>query len=245
MQISDSRLRMKKPEANDSGVISAAMHRWFGADDFGQIQMGHGFATTAERSLKAHEHVFLEGESQTYVYQVLEGVIGVYKLLPDGRRQIVAFHYPGDMIGLDHHQHFADHAEALCDARIRCIPADTVDSLISNEPGFGQALMRLLAIELAETREQLLSLGRKSAMEKLATFLLRISRRNESFGLNSELLHVPMTRAEMADYLGLTVETVSRNITKLKVARVIQLNSRSKIKVLDPDALQKIANAGF
>ncbi|MBX2880589.1 MAG: helix-turn-helix domain-containing protein [Granulosicoccus sp.] len=221
----------------------SAMSEWFGDSSDGRIQLGHSFAATTERSLSAHEHVFLEGENQTHIHQVIDGVISVYKLLADGRRQIVGFHYPGDIIGLDHVGSYENHGEALCETRVRCIPVDAIDTLIMTEPGFGQAMLQLLSTELAETRDQLLSLGRKSAMEKLATFLLRISRRNARHGRDPLQLQLPMTRAEIADYLGLTVETISRNFTRLKLSAVIHLESNSAVRILDLDELESVAEA--
>ncbi len=216
------------------------MSQWLNTPS-GQIKVGHGFSATSERQLATHEHVFLDGEPQTHVYQVLEGVVGIYKLLADGRRQIVTFCYPGDMFGMDRSGSFTNHAEALCNARVRCIPQNAIDTLMMTEPGFGKAMLQLLTTELADTRDQLMSLGRKSALEKLATFLQRISRRSEQAGRDAGVLHLPMTRCDIADYLGLTIETVSRNFTKLKVSRIIRLASNSEVQILDPQQLEMIA----
>lgn len=218
--------------------------QWLGDGHSAQISMGNSFATTSERSLDTHEHLFMIGDQQTHLYQIQEGVIGVYKMLADGRRQIVTFYYPGDIIGAADQAAWTQHAEALCQSRVRCIAITTVDKLITSEPGFGQALLSMLAIELDETRDQVLSLGRKSALEKVATFLLRISRRNRREGKDEGSLHLPMKRAEIADYLGLTIETVSRNITKLRTTGVIALESKSKVSVPDISVLEGIADGG-
>ena len=215
--------------------------QWLGDGESGRIQIGHTFSTTSERTLDAHEHLFVSGDKQTHIFQILEGVVGIYNMLSDGRRQIVTFCYPGDLIGIDHPEVFIQNAEALCPVRVRSIPVKTIDTLITTEPGFGQAMMNVLSTELAETRDQLLSLGRKSAMEKVATFLLRIAKRNEREGISPETLHLPMTRSEIGDYLGLTIETVSRNITKLKISGVIRLESKSIVRVIDLEELQNIA----
>jgi CRP/FNR family transcriptional regulator len=134
------------------------------------------------------------------------------------------------------------HGESLCNTRVRCIPHSTIDHLISAEPGFGHAMLATLATELSETRDQLLSLGRKSALEKVATFLLRISRRNQREKTDECQLHLPMTRAEIADYLGLTIETISRSVTKLKTSGLIRLESKSRIQITDLEALEALAN---
>lgn len=219
-----------------------SMTTWLGSGQSAQIKMGHSFTTTNERSLNAHEHLFIVNDTQSHIYQVIEGVIGVYKMLADGRRQIVAFYYPGDLIGVDDQGAWSHHGEALCEAKVRCIPNTTIDTLMTSEPGFAQAMLTTLATELAETRDQLLALGRKSALEKVATFLLRISGRNERQGADETLLHLPMTRAEIADYLGLTIETVSRTITKLKKAQIIHLETNTRVQILDMDNLEDIAN---
>lgn len=221
------------------------MSDWLGEAGSDRVAIGHGFRSTSERALGAHEHLFLEGDSQSHIYQVLNGVVGEYKLLADGRRQIITFYYPGDMIGLNPGVSFNSYAEALCESRVRCVPIDAVNTLITSEPGFGRAMLKVLSTELAETRDQVLSLGRKSAMEKLATFLLRISHRNEREGIDDALLHLPMTRAEIADYLGLTVETVSRNFTKLKLSQVIQLISNSEVQIIDRDLLKETAQGNI
>jgi len=226
-------------QKTSESTSTANVSNWIGA---GQIKMDRGFTTTAELSLDSHEHLFMSGDEHTHAYQVLEGVVGVYQMLPDGRRQIVSFYYPGDLIGVVNQQMTEQHAEALCATRVRSIPVKTIETLMTTEPAFSQALLNTLATELSETRDQLLSLGRKSALEKLATFLVCISRRNEREGIDENALHLPMTRSEIGDYLGLTIETVSRNMTKLKVAGIIKLTSKSKVQVLDLERLEDLAN---
>jgi len=210
----------------------------------GKIKIGHSYTPTSEKVLQPHEHLFVAGDVQSHVYQVLEGVISVYELLPDGRRQIATFCYPGDLIGVNNIDQFAHNAESLCAARVRCIPLTAMNRLISTEPGFSTALLGVLSTELAETRDQLLSLGRKSALEKVATFLLRISRRNEREGVDETQLHLPMSRAEIADFLGLTIETVSRNFTKLKVSGIIALPSSAQVQVVNLARLEVSAEGG-
>lgn len=231
-------------QASSAGASSATnpVVKWFGPESMNRVVIGHSFSATSERSMDAHEHVYLEGNTQTHVYLVLSGVVGTYKLLADGRRQIVAFSYPGDMLGLDHPELYTNSAEALCKVRVRCIPINAIDRLMLEEPGFGQTLLRMASHELAETRDQLLSLGRKSAMEKLATFLLHVSRRNNYAGNPENTLYLPMKRCDIADFLGLTIETVSRNFTRLKTAGIIQLVSNSEIKVVRQLDLEAVAD---
>lgn len=214
---------------------------WLSGTSIDHIGHGHTVSCMVERIFAEHEHLFLEGEKQVHVYLVLDGVVGMYKQLADGRRQISTFAYPGDIIGLDSIGMHVNSGEALSRTVVRCIPVNAIEKLIRSEPGFGQAILFLTASELAETREQMLSLGRKSAAEKLATFLLRISRRSMAIGQSGNILSIPMKRSEIADFLGLTIETVSRTFTRLRVARVIQLQANSQVEVIDMEQLKSIA----
>ncbi len=233
---------MKNARLADTAVAVSSMSKWLGDGQSSKIKIGHGFATTYEKPIEAHAHLFIANDQQTHIYQVLSGVVGLYKMLADGRRQIVTFYYPGDLIGVEDTGVWMHHGEALCSARLRCIPLSAIDSLITSEPGFGQAMLATLATELSETRDQLLSLGRKSALEKVATFLLRIARRNKREGTDECQLYLPMTRSEIADYLGLTIETISRTITRLKTTGVIRLQSKSAIQVNDLNRLAELAS---
>lgn len=227
---------------NQPFTAISSVSPWLTTDASDHISLGHTVSCTAERTLAEHEHLFLEGETQTHVYLVLSGVIGMYKLLADGRRQISTFAYPGDIMGLDCAGTHVNNAESLGNSTVRSIPINAIDKLIMSEPGFGQTLLRIAASELADTRDRMLSLGRKSATEKLATFLLRISRRNTASGRPNDIVQIPMKRSDIADFLGLTIETVSRNFTKLKMAGVISLVSNSEVKVKDMELLESIAD---
>jgi len=227
----------------DSGMHAAVQR--LTSDSLGQIKIGHSCSSTSEKTLNAHEHLYLEDNKQTHVYILLEGVVGTYKLLADGRRQIVGFVYPGDMLGLDQSGSYTNSAEALSTCRVRCVPISAIDKLILGEPGFGQTVLRATSQELAETRELLVSLGKKSAMEKLATFLLRISRRMDANGQNPDCINLPMKRAEIGDYLGLTIETVSRNFTKLKGSQIIKIVSNSEVRILDRAALEAVSEGSI
>lgn len=228
---------------NENTVNSAVnkMSAWLSGTHIEHTSLGHTVTHTSERHLDTYEHLFFEGDKSSHVYLVVSGVIGMYKLLGDGRRQISTFSYPGDIIGLDTIDTHVNSGEALIKSVVRCIPVNAIDKLIRTEPGFGKALLLLTATELAETRELMLSLGRKSATEKLATFLLSIARRSANNGQDGDSISVPMKRSEIADFLGLTIETVSRCFTKLKVSRVIYLKCNSKVEILDMDKLESIA----
>lgn len=193
---------------------------------------------SVERALHTHEHLFVEGERRTHVHLVIGGMVGVYALLADGRRQIVSFAYPGDLIGIDGGDRYRENAEALLPTRVLCVGNGAMDRLIGEQPGFGRALLLRATAELNDTRQRILSLGRRSAIEKLAGFLLRASER----AAGAQVITLPMRRGDIADYLGLTIETVSRNFTRLRVAQVIRLMSHhGEVCILDLDRLEAIA----
>ena len=228
--------------ATQSPSAISSVSPWLDTDASDHISLGQTVSCTAERSLDEHEHLFLEDEVQSHVYLVLSGVIGTYKVLADGRRQICAFAYPGDILGLDCAGAHVNNAESLGVSRVRSIPINAISKLIMSEPGFGQTLLRITATELADTRDQMLSLGRKSAAEKLATFLLGISRRDNFLEQVEQTINIPMKRCDIADFLGLTVETVSRNFTKLKQRGVITMLSSTVIKIENIDMLESMAD---
>ncbi len=217
---------------------------WLHSDASHENTLDKIISHSVERSVSAHEQLYVEGEMHARLYLVMSGVIGSYKLLADGRRQICSFAYPGDILGTECTERHLNNAEALSPSVVRSIASSEIDKLIMNEPGFGQTLLRITAMELAHTREQLLALGRKTAAEKLITFLLDIARRNSVPGCSEVQFDLPLRRCDIADYLGLTVETVSRNFTRLKVSGVIRLLSRNKVLIEDVTLLYAMAHGG-
>lgn len=227
--------------AEQASSAVSRVSTWLQTDATDHISLGQTVSCTSERALTDHEHLYLEEDTQTHVFLVLTGVVSNYKVLVDGRRQVCTFAYPGDILGLDCAGKHVNNAESLGSSRVRCIPINAIDKLIMSEPGFGRSLLRITALELAKTREQMLSLGRKSATEKLATFLLGISFRTRNADQLDNSIQIPMKRCEIADFLGLTVETVSRNFTKLKQRGVITMLSSTAIYIDDIELLESIA----
>ena len=194
------------------------------------------------RQLGHKEHVFFEGDEREHIYEVVEGVVSVYTVMPDGRRQVISFCYPGTLLGFGHAERYLYNAEALSSVKLRCYPASALERVAAERPDLSKSLMSFMMAELAATRDQLLTLGRKSAPEKIASFLLDLSHHNSDVEEDPHVLHLPMTRSDIADYLGLTIETVSRNFTKLRVDRVIDLDQSATVLIRDMDALEDIAS---
>ena len=199
-------------------------------------------AGSSIRRFGQKEHVFFEGDSRDNIYEVVEGVVSVYSIMPDGRRQVISFCYPGTLLGFGHAKSYLYNAETLTPVALRSYPAGALEKLATERPELSQSLMSFMMAELAAARDQLLTLGRKSAPEKIASFLLDVSRHNADCGEDPSTLELPMTRSDIADYLGLTIETVSRNFTKLRSDGVIELRHNTTVLVRDMDRLEEIAS---
>ena len=191
------------------------------------------------RHLAPHEHAFYEGDPQTHIYRIKCGMMRLYRLLADGRRQVIAFRLPGHLIGLGEVDTQFCSAEALTEVVLQCVPLSVVHRRMQEEPRFGSELVRCLAVELAETRNQVAFLNRRSALEKLATFILGfLTWSGEDIRLELEL---HMGREDIADYLGLTVETVSRSFARLKSRGVVSLPRAQTIVIHDIGRLIALA----
>ena len=173
-----------------------------------------------EFSYKKGNEIFGEKEPADYVYQVVSGAVRSYKLLSDGRRQIGAFHLAGDIFGLEIGTDHRFTAEAIVDTSVRLLKRRSLELAAENDVTVARNLLRMTTNNLRHAEDHMLLLGRKAAPEKMATFLLdmaqRLSKDDENFDL-------PMTRADIADHLGLTIETVSRTLTQFARSGLIRL----------------------
>jgi CRP-like cAMP-binding protein len=190
------------------------------------------------RLFRAKEMVFLEGEPAKFVYRVVDGAVRLLRTTPDGRRQVIGFACPGDWLALGTGSTYAHTAEALVDCRLKPMSRSDVDRRMREDRGFVQEMMDVSAETLRQAEELLILLGQRSALEKVASFILSFGRR-----MSEDLaeIRLPMDRTDIADYLGLTIETVSRKFTQLKTIGVIALPSPSCVHVRNEDILEAIA----
>ncbi len=188
----------------------------------------------------AGDTVVLEGDLASNVYSLTSGLLRLSKLLPDGRRQIAGFLFPGDFLGITLEEEHAFTAEAVAPSALCKFPRRQFDDFMSNHPELERRLYAVAAHELAAARQQLVLLGRKTATERLASFLLMLDGRCHAARGGDEI-GFPMARADIADYLGLRIETVSREISALKASRVIQLTGRQSFRIVDSDRLDQHA----
>ncbi len=191
--------------------------------------------------LSPGDPLFDEGEPANHVFNVTAGVVKIYKLLADGRRQMTSFLFPGDFRGLANVETYAYSAEAVTHAALCRFPRRKLERLLEQYPKMEHRLLGMASHELAVAQEQMLLLGRKTAREKIASFLLMMSRRSVQRGQNGNPVAVPMSRNDIGDYLGLTTETVSRTFTQLKQGGSINLLPGGKVEMADRTRLEDIA----
>jgi CRP/FNR family nitrogen fixation transcriptional regulator len=187
-------------------------------------------------SFPRNGEIFAESENSGYVYKVVSGVVRVSKLLPDGRRQISAFHLPGDMFGFEIGDIHHCSAEAVVPTKVVAFKWQGLLGASASTSLVRELLTRTM-IGLRHTQDHLLLLGRKNALERLAAFLLEMAARSGS----AEILDLAMPRHDIADYLGLTLETVSRMFAELKERGQIKLESARRVRLLNMDKLRAIA----
>ena len=191
--------------------------------------------------LSPGDPLFDEGESAGHVFNVTAGAVKIYKLLADGRRQMTGFLFPGDFLGLANEETYAYSAEAVTYCTLCRFPRRKLEELLESFPKMERRLLGMASHELAVAQEQMLLLGRKTAREKIASFLLMLSKRAVQRGQKPNPVSVPMSRNDIGDYLGLTTETVSRTFTYLRQRGSIVLLNGGKVDLADRAQLEAIS----
>ena len=192
--------------------------------------------------VEPHAPIIDEGETADYLFNVTQGAVKLYKLLPDGRRQITGFLFEGDFLGIAMNERYAYSAEAVVGVSLCRFPRRKLEALLDEFPKLEKRLLGMASNELVQAQDQILLLGRKTAQEKIVSFLLNLSDRTVKRGSEPSPIALPMGRADIADYLGLTTETVSRTITHLKRDGLIRLMQGGRVDLPDPNALRDLAD---
>ena len=209
------------------------------SDDLGHFKRS---GSTVHRV--AGETLFFEGDSATHVYNLVSGAVRLSKLLPDGRRQIAGFLFPGDFLGITMEDEHAFTAEAIIPSKLCKFSRARFDAFVDTHPHLERRLYAIAAHELAAARQQVVLLGRKTAAERVASFLLMLDARRLSSGSGEKLdglITLPMSRSDIADYLGLRIETISRELSALKASCVIRLTTTQTIRFVDRERLEQLA----
>jgi CRP-like cAMP-binding protein len=197
----------------------------FGSSDLRGVSIYYG----------RNEEIFGEGEPAEFIYKILSGTVRSYKLLSDGRRQINGFYLPDDIFGLEFGQEHGSSAEAIGDCSVLVIKRSAVLKLAEQDRDFATRLFSLIVTELERSRSYGLLLV-KSAQERLAAFLLEMAERLAA----NDSVELPMSRQDIADYLGLTIETVSRTLTQFAQSSMIELVASRQIVLRNPSQLSRL-----
>lgn len=192
-------------------------------------------------AVQQRETIFREADPAEYLFNVTGGAVKVYKLLADGRRQITGFFFPGDFLGLAHLNKYAYTAEAIEDVRLCRFSRYKLENMLEQYPKLERHLLQTASNELASAQDQMLLLGRKTARERIATFLLALSEQARRHGRSGERVNLPMSRGDIGDYLGLTMETVSRTFTRFKNDGKVELTGARQVTLQDRQALCRLA----
>ncbi|MEM6903228.1 MAG: helix-turn-helix domain-containing protein [Pseudomonadota bacterium] len=188
------------------------------------------------------EIVVNEGEPARNLYNITLGTMKLYKLLADGRRQIIGFLGTGDLIGMSPQANYPFTAEAVTRVNFCRFNREQMRAVFGEYPAMRERIFQIASNELNEAQDQMLLLGRKTAQEKIASFLLNRLRKAERLGGGGTSIELPMSRHDIGDFLGLTTETVSRSFTSLKSSGLITLDGTSRVKLTDRDGLEALAN---
>jgi len=199
------------------------------------------------KTFKAGQTMFCEQDDVNYFYSVISGDVRLTRLLEDGRRQIIGFKSVGDLLGLSMSGHHTTNAEALGDVTVCQISTTKLYAEMESNSAINARLMEMTQSEMIRLQDKMLLLGRKSPIEKIASFLCeRVAQKMRYEGSSNENrsleITLPMSRVDIADYLGLTIETVSRNFTKLRKLAVIDLKTSQTILIADLYQLQVLAD---
>ncbi len=191
-----------------------------------------------EFNYKKGNEIFGEKEPADYVYQVVSGAVRSYKLLSDGRRQIGAFHLAGDIFGLEIGTDHRFTAEAIVDTTVRLMKRRSLELVAERDVMVARNLLSMTTSNLRHAEDHMLLLGRKTSLERVAAFLIEMDRRSTAAGV----LALPMCRRDIADYLGLTLETVSRCLSRLHDLGILGFisNNQRQIVLLDREKLASL-----
>jgi CRP-like cAMP-binding protein len=194
--------------------------------------------------LRRGQDLFSEGDPADHDFKVVSGAMLTYRLLPDGRRHVHDFHISGEYLGFGNQATHTLAAQALTDCTIVRYRRRTVEELIEQHPSIARNLVAVLSHELTAAQDRMLLLGRKTALERLASFLLQLARRIGGEAAANWTLHLFMTRTDIADHLGLTMETVSRGFNRLRRLGAIALPSPICVILRDPRMLVELEEGG-
>jgi len=195
-----------------------------------------------EKEFINKETIFLQQENATNLYNITKGNVKIYRLLSDGRIQIIGFLYPGDFFGSYKQERYNYSAESIGEVRACVFNQEYLDDYLEKNMQLALELLHMTSHELTLAQDRMGVLGKMNANERVARFILNISDQRARIGWQNNPVSLPMTRQDIADYLGLTLETVSREITRFKTANLIKLMNSKQIFIVDKEKLAQVCN---
>ncbi|MEZ2127234.1 MULTISPECIES: Crp/Fnr family transcriptional regulator [unclassified Sinorhizobium] len=194
---------------------------------------------SSQRTVATGCEIVGQGELVSSYCSVLKGVVKLSKVMSDGRQQIVGLQFAPDFVGRPYSSESAFSAEAAVETEVCIFPRKLIDRMVAETPELCQCLHNQALRELDEARDRMLTLGRKTAREKVASFLHLFAMHADPENQDCAIFDLPLSRAEIGDFLGLTIETVSRQMTRLRKEGIIRIESNRHIAVPDLDALNR------
>jgi len=194
-----------------------------------------------EKKFTDKENIFLQNDPSTHLYNITEGNVKIYQLLDDGRIQIIGFLYPGDFFGTYKNNKYNYSAEAIGNLRVCVFDQRILDKYMDQNPILAKELLNQTSYELTLAQDRMTVMGRLNAIEKISIFFINISNQRKRIGWQSNPISLSMARQDIADYLGLTIETVSREISKLKTSNIIKIISSKQLFINDIEKLKQIS----
>jgi CRP/FNR family transcriptional regulator len=206
----------------------------------GPMMMAKRLSSLASRKIAANETLWCEGDERSHIFIVRTGAVCMSRTLPNGRRIVLEFAYPGDIIGLGSDTHACD-AHCVQSTKLDVIPASAFKRAVAEDPEFGRQASVQVSNALAAAYQHVVVISKLSASERLASFLMALSKRNEEHGLSAMSVVLPMKRLDIADFLGLTIETVSRTFTRFRDMGLITMDQHNVVLFRDLSKLRALA----
>jgi len=197
---------------------------------------------SSERMFSNGSNIFLQQDKSKNLYNITEGNVKIYQLLTDGRLQIIGFLYPGDFFGSYRQGKYNYSAQAIGDVKVCVFNEIILNKHLEKNPKLSRELLNITANELTLAQDRIRVLGKLTATERMANFILNISDQRARIKWQDNPVSLPMNRQDIADYLGLTIATVSREITRLKISNVIKVLSASQIYINDRTKLSLLCS---
>ena len=201
-------------------------------------------AEAEQLSFAPRDNLFQEGDRAGHVFTLVQGTAKLTRLLPDGREQILGFRFAGDVLGYTGAERYPFAAQMLTASQVCRIERRKLDGLLRRYPALERRLLELCVQELAATQDQLVTVGRRTAEARVAAFLLSLADAGRLRNQVGDALDMPMTRSDIADFLGLTVETVSRTLTAFRRRGWVREPSHGRVELVRRDALLELTDGG-